>query len=62
MNDRALESDPAARTATDKELVTLWKLRQSALIRTTDERAVVIKAARDSAEREILWRMSGGKP
>lgn len=56
---RALESDTEARNANADGLVTLLLLRHSALLKVTADHPHrdIIQQARDSAQREIVWRI-----
>ena len=56
---RALESDTAAWQAKDEDLIGLLMLRQAALTKISDDHPdkVAIQEARDSAKRELLYRL-----
>lgn len=63
MSGRALESDTWVREGSNEAVLTALQLRQASLVSIADDHPhrATIQAARDSARREALWRMSGGQ-
>lgn len=58
MSERALESDVAVREADLRGVLTFYLIRHGALLGASEDEHMkaIYEEARDSAEREILWR------